>query len=154
MVCLWDQSNWSTLGLDVAINVVTKLAPDNTAAQEKLQALIDQGKLGKKSGEGFYQWKQGKPAKEKPSDQVALDILGERLIEPLLNECLECLDQGIVSNADLLDAGVIFGTGFAPFRGGPLHYLESLKLLHQSSEQLDSLQGKPKYASATDEGQS
>lgn len=143
-----------TVGLDVAINVVTKLAPDNTAAQEKLQALIDQGKLGKKSGEGFYQWKQGKPAKEKPSDQVALDILGERLIEPLLNECLECLDQGIVSNADLLDAGVIFGTGFAPFRGGPLHYLESLNLSHQNSEQLDSLQGRPEYASATDEDQS
>lgn len=143
-----------TVGLDVAINVVAKLAPDNTTAQEKLQALIDQGKLGKKSGEGFYQWKQGKPTKEKPSDQVALDILGERLIEPLLNECLECLDQGIVSNADLLDAGVIFGTGFAPFRGGPLHYLESLNLSHQNSEQLDSLQDRPEYASATDEGQS
>ena len=143
-----------TVGLDVAINVVTKLAPDNTTAQEKLQSLIDQGKLGKKSGEGFYQWKQGKPTKEKPSDQVALDILGERLIEPLLNECLECLDQGIVSNADLLDAGVIFGTGFAPFRGGPLHYLESLNLSPQNSEQQDSIQGRPEYASATDEGQS
>jgi 3-hydroxyacyl-CoA dehydrogenase/enoyl-CoA hydratase/3-hydroxybutyryl-CoA epimerase len=142
------------VGLDVAINVVTKLAPENTSAQEKLQALIDQGKLGKKSGEGFYQWKQGKPIKEKPSNQVALDILGERLIEPLLNECLECLDQGIVSNADFLDAGVIFGTGFAPFRGCPLHYLENLNLSHQSSEQLDSLQGRPEYASATDEDQS
>ena len=153
-----------TVGLDVAINVVAKLAPDNTPAQEKLQALIDQGKLGKKSGEGFYQWKQGKPTKEKPSDQVALDILGERLIEPLLNECLECLDQGIVSNADLLDAGVIFGTGFAPFRGGPLHYLESLNLSPQNPEQPDSIhpnltpshlkQGSPEYASAIDKGQS
>ena len=148
-----------TVGLDVAINVVTKLAPDNTTAQEKLQALIDQGKLGKKSGEGFYQWKQGKPSKEKPSDQVALDILGERLIEPLLNECLECLDQGIVSNTGLLDAGVIFGTGFAPFRGGPLHYLESLNLSHQDLEQpnltqLNLKQSSPQYTADTDEGQS
>lgn len=116
-----------TVGLDVAFSVTTKLAPDNTQALEQLQSLIDQGKLGKKSGAGFYKWKKGKPIKDKASDRVALDILGERLIEPLLDECRRCLADGIVSSAELLDAGVIFGTGFAPFRGGPLHYQEQLE---------------------------
>ena len=122
-----------TVGLDVAISVAKKLAPDNTAAIQQLQALIDEGKLGKKNGTGFYLWKKGKPVKEKPSDTVALDILGERLINPLIDECQRCLEEGIVDNAELLDAGVIFGTGFAPFRGGPLHYLE--RTLEHSREQ-------------------
>jgi len=113
-----------TVGLDVAISVATKLAPENTNARQMLQDSRNEGKLGKKNGEGFYRWKKGKPVKEKPSDTVALDILGERLINPLIDECSRCLEEGIVDNAELLDAGVIFGIGFAPFRGGPLHYLE------------------------------
>ena len=129
-----------TVGLDVALNVATKLAPDNTSAIQQLQSLLDEGKLGKKNGSGFYQWKQGKPIKQKPSDQVALDILGERLIEPLLEECQRCLEEGIVSSAELLDAGVIFGIGFAPFRGGPLHYLRKLEQHDYSEQQNDSEQ--------------
>jgi len=118
-----------TVGLDVAVSVSKKLAPDNIKAIEPLQAMVDAGKLGKKSGEGFYLWKKDRPEKGKPSDMVALDILGERLIKPLLEECRCCLAEDIVDSADLLDAGVIFGTGFAPFRGGPMHYLEESKLL-------------------------
>ncbi len=124
-----------TVGLDVTVNVATKLAPDNTFAIQQLQTLVNDGKLGKKSGAGFYQWKQGKPINEKPSDQVALDILGERLIEPLLKECQRCLEEGIVSSAELLDAGVVFGIGFAPFRGGPLYYLNKLELQSDSEKQ-------------------
>ena len=118
-----------TVGLDVAVSVSKKLAPDNITAIEPLQAMVEAGKLGKKSGEGFYLWKKDRPEKGKPSDMVALDILGERLIKPLLEECRRCLAEDIVDSADLLDAGVIFGTGFAPFRGGPMHYLEESKLL-------------------------
>jgi 3-hydroxyacyl-CoA dehydrogenase/enoyl-CoA hydratase/3-hydroxybutyryl-CoA epimerase len=51
--------------------------------------------------------------------------LRDRLILRLINESLACLREGVVEDADMVDAGVIFGTGFAPFRGGPLHYLES-----------------------------
>jgi 3-hydroxyacyl-CoA dehydrogenase / enoyl-CoA hydratase / 3-hydroxybutyryl-CoA epimerase len=122
-----------TVGLDVALSVATKLAPDNTIAIEQLQALLDEGKLGKKNGEGFYRWKKGSAIKEKPSDNIALDILGERLINPLIDECQRCLEEGIVENAELLDAGVIFGIGFAPFRGGPLHYMQ--QQLQRSQEQ-------------------
>jgi 3-hydroxyacyl-CoA dehydrogenase/enoyl-CoA hydratase/3-hydroxybutyryl-CoA epimerase len=43
----------------------------------------------------------------------------------MVNECVACLREGVVSDEDLLDAGVVFGTGFAPFRGGPLHYVRT-----------------------------
>ena len=142
-----------TVGLDVAISVATKLAPDNTIAIKQLQALLDEGKLGKKNGEGFYRWKKGKAIKEKPSDNIALDILGERLINPLIDECQRCLEEGIVENAELLDAGVIFGIGFAPFRGGPLHYLQQ-QLQHsqeQSFNQHDDLSPDLKPSTSTEE---
>ena len=52
--------------------------------------------------------------------------LGLELIQPLLDESKKCAEEKIVDNDDLVDAGVIFGTGFAPFRGGPLHFRSSL----------------------------
>lgn len=113
-----------TVGLDVGASVAAKLVPDSSAAIGRIQTLIDSGKLGKKSGEGFYRWENGKPTKDKVSTTVALDELGKRLIAPLLEECQRCLDEGIVNSEEQLDAGVIFGTGFAPFRGGPMHYLK------------------------------
>ena len=82
------------------------------------------GKRGKKDGQGLYTWENGKPKKpEVPKDYVAPDDLEDRLILPLLNEAVACLHDGVVADADLLDAGVIFGTGFAPFRGGPIQYI-------------------------------
>jgi 3-hydroxyacyl-CoA dehydrogenase/enoyl-CoA hydratase/3-hydroxybutyryl-CoA epimerase len=48
-------------------------------------------------------------------------------MQPYFDECRACLADGIVADRDALDAGMIFGTGFAPFRGGPLFYLEKRK---------------------------
>jgi 3-hydroxyacyl-CoA dehydrogenase / enoyl-CoA hydratase / 3-hydroxybutyryl-CoA epimerase len=110
-----------TVGLDVCAHVGRILGLDGAGSQ--LERLFAAGKLGKKSGEGFYTWKDGKPVKaEKPYDRSLLQRLGRELVEPLIRECEKCRDEGIVDSADLVDAGVIFGTGFAPFRGGPLHY--------------------------------
>jgi 3-hydroxyacyl-CoA dehydrogenase/enoyl-CoA hydratase/3-hydroxybutyryl-CoA epimerase len=60
---------------------------------------------------------------EVPKDYKAPEDLEDRLILPLVNEAVACLHDGVVADADLLDAGVIFGTGFAPFRGGPIQYV-------------------------------
>jgi 3-hydroxyacyl-CoA dehydrogenase/enoyl-CoA hydratase/3-hydroxybutyryl-CoA epimerase len=83
--------------------------------------LIAAGHLGRKSGRGYYEWRDGKPVKPQAAAR-APDDLTDRLILQYLNEAVACLREGVIDDADLLDAGMIFGTGFAPFRGGPLHY--------------------------------
>jgi 3-hydroxyacyl-CoA dehydrogenase/enoyl-CoA hydratase/3-hydroxybutyryl-CoA epimerase len=101
---------------DIVSGALTKPKPDTA----RLDALLAAKKLGRKSGEGFYVWKDGKAVKkpgllpEPPAD------LEDRLILALANECAAVLREGIVEDADLIDAGCIFGSGFAPFRGGPL----------------------------------
>ncbi len=113
-----------TVGLDVCANVGKVLG--RSAEGSKLEALVKAGKLGKKSGQGFYVWKDGKAEKgSAPTNTAALEKLGRELVEPLIAECEKVRAEGIVANADLVDAGVIFGTGFAPFRGGPLHFKAS-----------------------------
>ncbi len=83
---------------------------------------MEQKKLGRKSGEGFYRWQDGKAQKNAAENIAAPADLEDRLILPLLNEAVAVIREGTVQDADLLDAGAVFATGFAPFRGGPLHY--------------------------------
>ncbi|MEJ2142032.1 MAG: hypothetical protein P8Y24_06700, partial [Gammaproteobacteria bacterium] len=89
----------------------------------------------KKTGTGFYTFKKGKPVKPAlPKDYSMPVDLQDRLIMRLINEATACLRDGITDNADMIDAGVIFGTGFAPFRGGPMHYI-----IIRGPEQLEKL---------------
>ena len=116
-----------TVGLDICAHVAEVLGNPAPEGSE-LSRLVKAGKTGKKSGEGFYVWDDGKAKKEKPEggwDEAELERLGKELVKPLIDECEKCLAEGVVSDADHVDAGVIFGTGFAPFRGGPLHYRAS-----------------------------
>jgi 3-hydroxyacyl-CoA dehydrogenase/enoyl-CoA hydratase/3-hydroxybutyryl-CoA epimerase len=135
-----------TVGLDVCASVGKELAPFlglelPAGLDEKLAA----GKRGKKDGQGLYVWQDGKPQKpEVESDYVTPADLQERMILPMVNEAIACLADGVVDDADLLDAGVIFGTGFAPFRGGPIQYArsEGVDKLRQKLDQLAQRYGE------------
>jgi 3-hydroxyacyl-CoA dehydrogenase / enoyl-CoA hydratase / 3-hydroxybutyryl-CoA epimerase len=116
-----------TVGLDVAASVGKILAEYlNLPVPAGMEDLLQSGRRGRKDGQGFYKWENGRAVKpEVPKDYVAPDDLTDRLIYPMLNESVACLHDGVVADADLLDAGVIFGTGFAPFRGGPINHIRS-----------------------------
>ncbi len=114
-----------TVGLDVAVGVGAELAPFlGLPIPAALSAPPEAGKRGKKDGQGLYRWQNGRARKpEIPAGYTAPDDLEDRLILPFLNEAVAALHDGVVADAELLDAGVIFGTGFAPFRGGPIQYI-------------------------------
>lgn len=115
-----------SVGLDVGLHVAKVLgAAFDRPIPEALQKMVDDGLLGRKSGQGYYQWVDGKAVKPKTNGSNVPADIQDRLILPMVNEAVACLSDKIVTDADLLDAGVIFGTGFAPFRGGPLHYAKS-----------------------------
>lgn len=122
-----------TVGLDVCLMVTGVLSTAEEGLPENpekvfIQKLVDAGKLGKKSGEGLYRWEKDKPKKN--LNNIAghnLEELADKLVSAYITECQAALADGVVADADLLDAGMIFGTGFAPFRGGPLFYLEQQK---------------------------
>ncbi len=112
-----------SVGLDVALHVSKVLgAALDRPVPERLVKMVDDGLLGRKSGQGFYRWEDGKAVKPSADSGSVPGDIQDRLILPMVNEAVACLSEGVVRDADLLDAGVIFGTGFAPFRGGPLNY--------------------------------
>lgn len=131
-----------TVGLDICHHVARNLTESyGGEVPEVLSNKVEAGKLGKKSGEGFYRWAKGKPEKPKaPKEYVAPADLEQRLVFRYLNEAVACLNEGIVQNPAHADGGLIFGTGFAPFRGGPINYIadqgqsamyKKLEALHQ-----------------------
>jgi len=132
-----------TVGLDVCASVGKEVGEFlGLDIPEGMDTLIAEGKRGKKTGEGLYKWQNGKPVKPEvdPNYQAPSDIT-DRMILPMLNESVSCLHDGVVDDADLLDAGVIFGTGFAPFRGGPVQYIRS-EGAGKVKSQLEVLAGK------------
>lgn len=121
-VALADQ-----VGLDICLHVAQSLMkhlekpmPD---VSKSLRQKVEAGEMGKKSGKGFYDWCDGTPYPD--AGGKGPDDLTDRLILPMLDACVECLRNDVARNADEVDAAMIFATGFAPFRGGPMHYARS-----------------------------
>ncbi len=112
------------VGLDVCLHVGRILSDAfGGPAPDAVAPLVAAGKLGRKSDQGLYQWRDGKPVKPAVDPATrAPDDLEDRLMLAMVNEAMAVLREGVVADADLIDAGVIFGSGFAPFRGGPLRY--------------------------------
>lgn len=141
------------VGLDICLSVGNILLQEYGGEQipQRLQELVDGGHLGVKTGRGFYAHYKGNTLKQDPPKnyRAPADIAG-RLIFRLLDEAVACLQDGIVENADYLDAGVIFATGFAPFRGGPLHHIKTTgcKQLYQAMMDLEIRHGYRFHPSA------
>lgn len=115
-----------TVGLDVALSVSRVFAEAfGLRIPSRLEQMVEAGDIGRKSGRGFYEYRKGKPVRDRSREPQGPTDLTDRLIMPLLNEAVACLDEGVVDDADLIDAGVIFGTGFAPFTGGPIEYIRA-----------------------------
>lgn len=113
-----------TVGLDIAMAAGKQLA-GGAEAPKCLLNRVEKNMLGKKSGQGFYDWSSGKAAKG--SAGAVPDGLAERLVKPLVDRVEQLVADGVVADGDLADGGVIFGTGFAPFTGGPLNYRAALR---------------------------
>jgi len=114
------------VGLDICLAVGdmlrTKFGDLLPPTPAWLRDMVARGDLGRKTGKGFYVWRDGKADKGARASTEPTPEMIDRLVLPMSNVCVACLREVIVDNADTVDGAMIFGTGYAPFRGGPLNY--------------------------------
>ena len=122
------------VGIDVSLHVAETLAAhfgDRMAIPDVLHKMVKEGLLGRKSGKGFYLHSKGKEPRPNHelsdrSDKSDKSDLQERMSLLMLNESARCLEEQIVTEPADVDFAMIMGTGFAPFRGGPLRHADAL----------------------------
>jgi len=126
-----------TVGLDICLSVARTLST-SVAVPASLERNVAAGRLGRKTGLGYYRWRRG-AVKRRPWG-AGIDVrVQQRLMLRLANEAIACLREGVVDRPDEIDAGLVFGAGFAPFRGGPLHDLRQSGVAERRA-QLTALQ--------------
>lgn len=129
------------VGIEIASHVANSLAGDQAEAEVPAAFLADMVQrkwLGKKSGMGFYDWSRGRQPNGKlvvhstptePNDKFeedGLTSISRRLVYPMLNEAVHCLDELVVTEPWMVDLGMVLGTGFAPMHGGPLRLIDAI----------------------------
>ena len=135
------------VGLDICLHVGESLKASLDRPMPELSRLlrtkVELGELGRKTGKGFYTWKNGEAVKERNAPPPS-DGMIDRLILPMLDACVACLREGVVADEDTVDAAMIFATGFAPFRGGPMHYAKArgAETIRQELERLAQRYGE------------
>ena len=116
------------VGLDICLHVAemlkTSLNREMPEPPQWLQDKVRKGELGKKTGKGLYVWKDGHAVKGDDAAPAPADAI-DRMVLPMLDVCVTCLREGVVADEKIVDGSMIFATGFAPFRGGPMHYARS-----------------------------
>lgn len=126
------------IGLHVAESLQESLDKSMPTITDALRRKVEAGDLGKKTGQGFYDWSDGPPHPDADLGE-APDDLTDRLILPMLNACVEVLREGAAKDADQVDGTMIFATGWAPFRGGPMHYAKA-RGVHNVTDRLKQLE--------------
>src|SRR6185436_16016071 len=112
--------------------------PDRMQPAPALEKLAAAGRLGKKTGAGFYRHRGGKRRIDPQLREIlglsrdrtpqSLEVLSERMVLAMIVESSRCLEDGVVEDAGMLDLAMIFGAGFPPFRGGPLRHADTIGL--------------------------
>jgi 3-hydroxyacyl-CoA dehydrogenase/enoyl-CoA hydratase/3-hydroxybutyryl-CoA epimerase len=117
-----------TVGLDICLSVAKNLSKHyGGTVPEQLEKMVAAKTLGRKTGKGFYVYKNGKPIKlSGGSSPLNQQLIQQRLIDRMLNEAVACYREGVITDLELLDGGMIFGTGFAPYTGGPINYAQAV----------------------------
>ncbi|WP_372625976.1 fatty acid oxidation complex subunit alpha FadJ [Arsukibacterium sp.] len=135
-----------TLLDEVGIDVGAKISPilteqlgERFAAPAAFDKLLADGRKGKKSAKGFYQYGKNEKKGSKtvdssvynvlgvtPAGTLSADVIARRCTVQMLNEAVRCLDEGVIASARDGDIGAIFGIGFPPFLGGPFRYIDTL----------------------------
>jgi 3-hydroxyacyl-CoA dehydrogenase/enoyl-CoA hydratase/3-hydroxybutyryl-CoA epimerase len=116
-----------TVGLDICLSVAEELAgPLGIKVPQRLRDTVAAGHLGKKTGQGFYTYDKKGKAQDRGMRGATHEPITERLILRMVNESVACLREGVVADLDSIDAGMVYGTGFAPYLGGPMRYAETL----------------------------
>ena len=110
------------VGLDVCLDVGTVLGI-GPGTEKLLKSKCDDKKLGRKTGSGFYDWIENRAVRSRqPLAPKHSDDIARRMLAPMVDECIKAVQEGVVDSSDDADAGMIFGTGFPGFRGGPINW--------------------------------